>query len=54
MRMSSLLVPSLPIILSSISSVVVSLSVFINHGILGLVQHGPSNPPHCCPSHIGS
>ena len=52
--MSSLLVPSSAITLNSISSVIVSLSVFINHGILELVQHGPSNPPHCCPSHNGS
>ena len=51
---SSLLVPSSAITLNSISSVVLSLSVFINHGILELVQHGPSNPPHCCPSHNGS
>ena len=51
---SSLLVPSSAITLNSISSVVVSLSVFINHGILELVQHGPSNPPRCCPFHNGS
>ena len=49
--MSSLLVLSSAITLNSISSVVFSLSVFINHGIWGLVQHGPSIPPHCCPSH---
>ena len=54
MGVSSLLVTSLGIILSSIFSVVVSLSVFINHGILVLSQHGPSNPPHYCPSHNGS
>ena len=34
---------SLPHILSSISSEVVSLSVVINHGILGLVQQGSSS-----------
>ena len=51
--MSSLQVPSLTITLNSISLVVFSLSVFINHGILELVQHCPSNPPHCCPSHNG-
>ena len=48
---SSLLVSSFAINLNSISSFVFSLSVSIDHGILVLVQHGPSNPPHCCPSH---
>ena len=51
---SVLVVSSSTITLNSISLVVNSLSVFINHGILELVQHGPSNPPHCCPSLNGS
>ena len=40
--------------LSWISSVVVSPSVLVNHGMLGWVQQGASTPTHCCPSHRGS
>ena len=39
--------------LSWISSVVVSPSVLVNHGMLGWVQQGASTPTHCCPSHRG-
>ena len=40
--------------LSSMSSVVVSLSVLLNHGMLGWAQQGASSLEHCCPSHSGS